>query len=746
MNKKILKVAVMLCIVSILGVFNLQPNSVLAATPSDQLFDGKSLSGVNSLVLDGILYTTNNNTDSLYNGICVGGYDAFCLNYASANSTYYSGHALTNDFSFSKAPTFFQISSEELVNNFKINSMYYIATDDGTGHKINIEGYDGDTLVACVYGVDMGTSGTYGTGTQTITLANDISSPTDAEYGGLLTFGSGWTNIDTIRITNNNDGGSVYAVIDSLDFSEVTDVSVSDININEDVGTANFTVSLSEACSSDVTVSYATSENTASAEDDYTSTSGMAVIPAGNTSVKIAVPICDDTDYEDSESFYLKLTSTSAGRIINSQGECTINDNDSPPTVNLSISGSSFSENAGTSTITATLSNKSYQDVTVILDYSGTAINGTDFITAGSAIVIPAGSLSNSVTLTGIDNKAYEVDKTVIADISNVKNGTENGMQQVTATIKEDDTFSSPFLSNLTINSGTLTPTFIKSTFAYTATVDYGVTSIVVTPTAETPTAYGQNAVIKVNNVVTAIGTGASVNLAVGTNTIYIDVTSAVGGLTQRYTLTVTRQNSNKLTSLSVLNGTTVLPMVPTFDKNTFGYTVEVDSTVQSVMLNAACENPASTMTINGGAAVSGTPYGPIALQATGDTTVNVIVSTATMSPQTYTVTIRRKEDLTLKSLYILSASPLTLTPTFSSNTFSYTASSGSVPSLRVQPTANNPSGVIIKVNGVETTSGAKATVTVTSDPIKQPNQIKIDVISKTSGNLITYICNVTVS
>ncbi len=302
---------------------------------------------------------------------------------------------------------------------------------------------------------------------------------------------------------------------------------------------------------------------------------------------------------------------------------------------------------------------------------------------------------------------------------------------------------SSSYLSNLTINSGTLTPTFNKSAFAYTATVDYGVTSIVVTPTAETPAAYGQNAVIRVNNVVTASGAGATVNLAVGVNNIVIDVTSAVGYVTQRYTLTVTRLNSNKLTSLSVLNGTTVLPMVPTFDKNTYGYTVEVDSTVQSVMLNAACENPASTMTINGGAAVSGTPYGPIALQATGDTTVNVIVSTATMSPQTYTVTIKRKEDLTLSNLIVATVSPLTLNPVFNSNTFSYTASSGKVTSLKVQPTASKPADVVIKVNGVETTSGAKATVNVTPG---QVNQIKIDVISKTSGNVFTYICNVTVN
>lgn len=304
---------------------------------------------------------------------------------------------------------------------------------------------------------------------------------------------------------------------------------------------------------------------------------------------------------------------------------------------------------------------------------------------------------------------------------------------------------SSPYLSNLTINSGTLTPVFVKTTFAYTATVDYGTTSILITPTAETPVAYGQNAIIKVNGVATNSGVGASVNLAVGTNNIAIDVISAVGYVTQRYTLIVTRLNSNKLTSLSVLNGTTVLPMVPTFVKNTYGYTVEVDSTVQSVMLNATCENPSSTMTINGGAAVSGTPYGPIALQATGDTTVNVIVSTATMSPQTqtYTVTIKRKEDLTLSNLVVATVSPITLNPVFNSNTFSYTASSGKVTSLKVQPTANKPADVIIKVNGAETTSGAKATVNVTPG---QVNQIKIDVTSKTSGNVVTYICNVTVS
>ncbi len=304
---------------------------------------------------------------------------------------------------------------------------------------------------------------------------------------------------------------------------------------------------------------------------------------------------------------------------------------------------------------------------------------------------------------------------------------------------------SSPFLSSLTINSGTLTPAFVKTTYNYTATVDYGVTSIVVTPTAETPTAYGQNAVIKVNGVVTGSGTGTPVNLIVGNNTINIDVYSAVGGLIQRYTLTVTRLNSNKLTSLSVLNGTTVLPMTPNFDKNIFvGYTVEVDSTVQSVMINVTCENPASPMTINGGAAVSGTPYGPIPLQTTGDTTVNVVVSTANMSPQTYTVTIKRKEDLTLSGLAVKnSKTTLTLQPTFSPTQLQYATSVSGTTSLSIIPTANNPTGVNITVNGNPVVSGSPYNATNLKIGV---NPINIDVTSKITGNKNTYLCNITIS
>ena len=406
-----------------------------------------------------------------------------------------------------------------------------------------------------------------------------------------------------VRAVNDEIKGTWSEPVTVTTLSEALDISISDTTVNEADGTANFTVSLSGTCNRDVAVSYTTSENTAAAEDDYTSNSGTIVIPAGNTAVTIAVPISDDTNYEESESFYLKLTRTSAGRITNSQGECIINDNDSQPTVNLNISDSNLSENGGTSTITAVLSNKSYQDVTVILNYSGTAMNGTDYINPGNSIVIPAGSLSGSITLTGIDNKAYEADKTVIADILDVKNGTENGMQQVTATITEDDTFSSQYLSDIKISSGSLSPIFNKNVYNYTASVISDVASIDVIPTAEIAEYLGQNAIIKVNGTAVTSSSGIKVDLNLGENIINVDVTSAVGGVTQRYTLVVTRVDTY-LSTMTIK--ASKKQIVNDFNMYTTNYT-EISPSITALTITPTANDPNNvTINVNGTVVKSG--------------------------------------------------------------------------------------------------------------------------------------------
>src|SRR2546425_346985 len=98
-----------------------------------------------------------------------------------------------------------------------------------------------------------------------------------------------------------------------------------------------------------------------------------------------------------------------------------------------------MAEAGGVATVTATLSAPSGQTVIVDLAFSGTAILGTDYTSSAASIVMPPGSTNGTITLTAVQDSLDEVDETIIVDISNVTNGTESGVQQVTAIITDDD-------------------------------------------------------------------------------------------------------------------------------------------------------------------------------------------------------------------------------------------------------------------------------------------------------------------
>ena len=140
------------------------------------------------------------------------------------------------------------------------------------------------------------------------------------------------------------------------------------------------TVTLSAAAGRDVTVDYATSNGTATAGSDYTATNGTLTISAGDTTGTIPVTVLQDAVYERDETVTMTLSSASNATISDATGVFTITDDESAPTVTLATSASSIAENAGSSlTLTATLSGATDADITVALDTSGTATEGTDY-------------------------------------------------------------------------------------------------------------------------------------------------------------------------------------------------------------------------------------------------------------------------------------------------------------------------------------------------------------------------------
>ena len=109
-------------------------------------------------------------------------------------------------------------------------------------------------------------------------------------------------------------------------------MSINDIAVDEGVGTATFTVSLSAISGRDVTVDYATNGvGTATAGADYTAVSATTItIPAGSLSntADVDVDILEDALDEDDETFEVVLSTPTNATIADGTGVGTIQDND----------------------------------------------------------------------------------------------------------------------------------------------------------------------------------------------------------------------------------------------------------------------------------------------------------------------------------------------------------------------------------------------------------------------------------
>jgi hypothetical protein len=247
-------------------------------------------------------------------------------------------------------------------------------------------------------------------------------------------------------------------------------ITINDVTVNENSGTATFTVTLTGA-SAPVSVDYETANNTATAGTDYVAIPTTTLNFIANGTKTFNVTIINDTLNENDETFYINLTNPINTAITKAQGIGTITDNDPEPSVTLSINNATITEAAGVATITATLSAASEKEVTVDLAYSGAATgNGTDYIANTAQIVITAGALTGTATVTAVQDTLDEDNEQVIVDISSITNGTEATPQQVTTTITDDDaspsvTFTAANQASA-IENGTLTITLQLSTIS----------------------------------------------------------------------------------------------------------------------------------------------------------------------------------------------------------------------------------------------------------------------------------------
>ena len=92
-------------------------------------------------------------------------------------------------------------------------------------------------------------------------------------------------------------------------------VSIDDVTVEQDDGTADFTVSVSPAAVGDIVISYTTQNGSALAPGDYTTTAGSVTIPSGSTTASspISVPIVDTGGWPPDLTFKVVLTGIVSG-------------------------------------------------------------------------------------------------------------------------------------------------------------------------------------------------------------------------------------------------------------------------------------------------------------------------------------------------------------------------------------------------------------------------------------------------
>ncbi len=211
-------------------------------------------------------------------------------------------------------------------------------------YSVNENGGNATITVSRVNGSEGSVTVNYATSDGTATAPSDYTAAS-----GTLTFATGVTSQtfsvpitsdisdevdETVTLTLSNPTGGatlgtpITSVLTIVDDDLPASLTINNVSQAESINTMVFTVTLTPASGKTVTVSYATSDGTATAASDYTATSGTLTFSPGTTTQTITVPITSDFSTEQNETFVIKFTNIVNATANGVQGQGTIVNDD----------------------------------------------------------------------------------------------------------------------------------------------------------------------------------------------------------------------------------------------------------------------------------------------------------------------------------------------------------------------------------------------------------------------------------
>jgi hypothetical protein len=237
---------------------------------------------------------------------------------------------------------------------------------------------------------------------------------------------------ETVNLTlANPGGGGVLGARSTAELTILTDdavlqLSAATYTVGESKSQLTVTVTRSGSTSGSVTVSYATSNGTATAGLDYASSAGTLSFGPKVTKRTFTVPILNDTLVEGSETVNLALSNPGGGAVLGARSTAvaTITSDDNGGTLSLSAAIYSESEAGPTAAITVTRTGGSASGVT--LDFAatpGTAVPGVNFVPVSGTLEFASGEMSKTFTVLVLDDQTAGGNLTVNLAIGNPGGG-----------------------------------------------------------------------------------------------------------------------------------------------------------------------------------------------------------------------------------------------------------------------------------------------------------------------------------
>jgi hypothetical protein len=342
-------------------------------------------------------------------------------------------------------------------------------TNPGTGHEtIDYQGISGNTL-------------TFPPGDTRKTVSVNVIGDTYHEGNDTFTVRLGSPSGATI---DKNDGLGTIINDDPLPSFSISD----EAEFEGDPGLPGnfiFNVTLSYAQEGSVTVNYATSNGTATAGSDYTTTSATLTFAPGQLLREVAVPVTGDTLFENDETFIVTLSSPSAGMAIDDgEGLGTIrNDDVDMPMVSISSYATAMEGPGAQLEFTVSLSSPSALPVAVYYatsDATGSpspATAGVDYVPASGTLTILPGDTSTQLTIPILDDSIDEPDESFLVSLTAADNALiDNSNYDGVGTIADDDPAENPLTFSITGDQAVLEGGRADYTISYTGTLTTPVT------------------------------------------------------------------------------------------------------------------------------------------------------------------------------------------------------------------------------------------------------------------------------